>query len=212
MLRNFKLISLATLFVAIAGCEPAAERPDQPPALKTPAIDVLAIDELPGIGLDTTGLAFWAHPNVAFNALLIVASADGLISYHMEDGSEFARIDDITAQGVGVSYFGRGTDARGVVAAYDTNAQAFRMFEIDNLTRQFEAIPGDLAVRGDVRGFCFGRAIDAQTPELFIIQSNKISTYGFSVEDGHVRATPRAARTCPSVSYTHLTLPTIYSV
>ncbi len=156
----------------------------QPPA-QADAVNVRASDSLPDQAAAPAGIAFWVHPNVAFNSLMIVAGAEGVASYNIEDGEEAARIDGVNAQGAAVSYLGFGPDAAGVLAFFDRAAGAFKLYGIDNVSRAFLPIEGGPAIRGAVRGFCFGRAQDVAGPALFVVQKARLSIFNFEAgEDG----------------------------
>ncbi len=168
---------LAFLLLALAAC--GQQTADAPAPEAVEPVGVAAGDELPGLSSPATGIAFWAHPNVAFNGLMIVASADGLASYNIEDGNEVARLDGFDAAGVAVSYLGAGPQAAGVAAFFDRGENAFRFYGIDNASRLFLPIEGGPAIRGNVRGFCFGRAAGAPAPSLYAVQRDGISVFNF---------------------------------
>jgi len=186
----------------ISGGAPDALEPVEP---ATP-VDVIASDELP-LGGPATGLDFWIHPNVAFNSLMIVASAEGLASYNIEDGEGVGRIDDIAAQGAVVSYFGFGPLAAGVIAAFDANSNGFRFYGVDNASRAFLPLAGGPLMASEMRGFCFGRALTAPAPSLFVIEPSGVRTFnlalgddasapGFAVEGQAFVETPENIRAC----------------
>lgn len=178
--------SLALLAACGEQPSPAPKEPAPPP------VGVSASDELTGMSAPATGIAYWLHPNVPFKSLMIVAGAKGVVAYNIEDGAEISRIDDVEAQGAAVSYFGFGPEATGALAFYNKTANAFEIDAVDNASRDFEPLNSDVAVRGDVRGFCFGRAADVAEPSLFVIQKDKLSIFNFAPL-GDEDASPRAA-------------------
>ena len=184
---RLRFTSLAIAAIGLSACGQQGD-PTPAPLPDVNAADVIAIDELPGIGAAPESLSFWIHSTLSFNALLLVANETGLVSYNMEDGVEVARVSDIAPDAIAVSYLGRGASARGLVAALNEDDAAFQLYAVENNTRQFEAVPGDINVGGDIDGFCFGRGVDAQSPQLFIIQNSKITGYDFSVTDAIVTA------------------------
>lgn len=162
-----------------AACERAEETPAATPV---EPVDVAVSDELP-IEQPATGIAFWTHPNIVFNGLMIVASPDGLVSYNIEDGNEVSRVPNVNAQGVRVSYLGFGPLAAGVVATYDEDESVFRFYGVDNASRVFLPLEGGPAVRGEVRDFCLGRALTSANPTLFVVQRGAATVYNLSLDD-----------------------------
>lgn len=179
--RYFAIAAASGLLAACgeqaAGPGPATEA--QPPA--TP-VEVTASDELPGLSSAPTGIAFWTHPNVSFNSLLLVASADGLASYNMEDGAEVSRVPGMALQGVAGSYAGFGPQAAGLVATFDPSASAFRFYGVDNVSRLFLPLAGGPEMRGPVRGYCLGRGIGVFEPTLFVIQKGELRIFNLAVD------------------------------
>lgn len=168
------IVSALGGLLAAAAC---GERSDttQPAAAPVPVtVGVAASDELPGLVSGPTGIAFWTHPNVAFNALMIVAGDDGLASYNIEDGNEVSRVPGIAANGVAVSYIGFGPLAAGFAAIFDETAERFRFYGVDNVSRLFIPLPGGPDIRGAVRGFCMGRAAMSPDPTLFVVQKGEL--------------------------------------
>lgn len=180
-MRLAALTAFAVLFVF--ACERAEETPAPEPA---PRIDIPVSDELPGLGAAVTGIAFWDHPTLSFNSMMIVANAEGATAYNIEDGLEVARIDGVASQGAAVSYLGLGAQAAGVLALYDASESAFKLYGIDNISRQFLPINGGPAIDGAVRDFCFGRADGADAPSLFVLQLSRILIFNFIAADAGV--------------------------
>ena len=183
-MRN-AITALALLAAIPAACDRAAK--DQPKAPE-PAIvaSTQVSDELPGLDAPATGIAFWEHPTLAFNGLMIVAGEKGLVSYNMEDGNPVARVDGFDAQGVAVDYLGFGTQAVGFAAFLDRAENTFRFYGIDNNTRAFLPLDPGPVIRGAVRGFCMGRAQTADAPTLFVIQKSKIQLFNLAANNSGV--------------------------
>ncbi len=185
--------------LALSAC---GQESDTPPAndeaiVAPVVVAVAAADQLTGFSADVTGIDFWTHPNVAFNSLMVVATEDGINSYNMEDGSEVSAIPGVSAKGAAISYIGFGPRARGLLAYFDTTANAFSIFEIDNVTRNFKPVTGDIAVRGSVRGFCFGRGMDQEGPTLAILQRGEITQYQFRLDNATLTASANVKETAP---------------
>ena len=125
-----RLVSFAAFsFLALAACGDRQETPQTPQTGVAPQADetsqpdeapraeplsILPTDELSGFTSPATGLAFWVHPNVSFNSLLIVAGEAGIASYNIENGDEVSRAAGRNLRGAEVSYFGIGPQARRV--------------------------------------------------------------------------------------------------
>ncbi|MBT8473767.1 MAG: hypothetical protein KJN99_14255 [Marinicaulis sp.] len=187
---------LAAAVFALAAC---SQKTEAPAPVETPEpIGVSTAHELPSVGFSPTGIDFWTHPNVAFNALIIVAGADGIVSYNMEDGVEVSRVPGVNAHGAAVSYLGLGPTARGLLVSYDTEAEAFKVYAIDNVTRNFQPELGEIPVRGNVRSFCFGRAAGESSPSLFIVQKGELTSYDFGIEAENVKVSNMQSFTAPA--------------
>lgn len=179
-------MSLVRIFAAvaalfIAACGEQADAPSAPDQRARPEpVGVIASDAVADLSAAPTGVDFWIHPNVAFSSLIVVASADGLASYNVEDGAEVSRVPGIALDGVAVSYIGFGPLAAGVAAAFDEGEGAFRFFGIDNVSRLFLPLPGGPSIRGAVRGFCMGRAATSPDPALFVVQRGELKIFNLS--------------------------------
>jgi len=168
------------LLLAAAACGERAEAPEPDVSAPTQAVapvGVIASDEISGLPAAPTGIDFWVHPNVAFNSLIVVASAEGLAAYNVEDGSEVSRAPGQSFQGVAVSYIGFGPVAAGLAATLSESDNAFQFFGIDNASRLFLPLGGGPEVRGAVRGYCMGRASGAPDPTLFVVQKSELTIY-----------------------------------
>lgn len=177
---RFRALAAFAVFT-LAACERADAPVEEPLAAPVPgpSVEIPVSDELPGLAAAPTGIAFWEHPTLSFNSMMIVASAEGAAAYNIEDGTEVARIDDIDAGGAAVSYVGRGPEAAGVLALHDRTANAFRFYGVDNASRAFMPIEGGLEAGFTARGFCFGRAETQTAPTLFVLRSGAISIFNY---------------------------------
>ena len=194
-MRKPTLVIAATL-AALAACErQAAEAPE--PTAPPIVAEATVSDELPGLSAQPTGIAFWEHPSLPFNSLMIVASADGVVSYNIEDGNEVSRIPGVNMNGAAVSYLGVGPQAAGVLAAFDADENAFKFFGIANTSRDFLPIEGGPVIRGNVRGYCFGRAIDGTAPTLFVVQKSELSVFNFEQASSGLDLTDEATLPIP---------------
>ena len=195
---------LATLLFA-ASCDREAKTPDGAEPQETQdatyeaagAISAPVSDELPGLPAPATGIAFWDHPTLSFNGLMIVATEAGVIGYSMEDGVEVTRIDGVNANGLGVGYLGVGPQAAGFVAVIDGAENAFFFYGVDNQTRAFLPLNAGPSAAG-VKGFCLGRGADAATPSLFAIQRGRIRIYNLAASASGVQIESEAELAAPN--------------
>lgn len=176
---------LLTALIFAAACERKSSETTAP----APAIDIAEApvsDELPGLPAAATGIAFWDHPTLSFNSTMIVATSNGVLAYSMEDGNEVSRIDGFNADGVATGYLGFGTTAIGFIAFLDADENAFRFYGVDNNSRAFLPLDPGPAIRGEVRGYCLGRAADAPAPSLYVVQRGKIQVFNLAAAAGGV--------------------------
>ncbi|WP_411820502.1 hypothetical protein ABFZ85_03965 [Hyphococcus formosus] len=196
-----KNCAIASIFafsglLLISGCDQKREEIVEKPV---PVVDVAVnfSDELPGLGGEATGLAFWDHPTLSFNGTLIVANDSGVTSYNMEDGNAVSRIGDHKAQGLAVGYAGFGSQAAGFVTFLDTDESAFRFYGIDNASRAFIPLETGPEIRGAVRGFCLGRAPSENAPTLFVIQKAKLQVFNLAAGSEGIRVANEATIDTP---------------
>lgn len=177
---------LLVLFFLVS-CERGRQDTQSAAPAPTPAaFSTPASDELPGLPAPATGIAFWDHPSLSFNGVMIVASENGVVSYNMEDGNEVSRIDGFNADGVATGYLGFGARAAGFIAFLDATESAFRFYGVDNESRAFLPLDGGPAIRGAVRGFCLGRAKTMAAPSLYVIQKDQIQVFNLAASPGGV--------------------------
>ncbi len=195
---RFAALACSGLFL-LAACEqrqPAEPASPPAPEQQTP-VEALLSDELPGLSAPATGVAFWEHPSLPYNGLLIVANQNGLVSYNMDDGNEVSRIDGFNAHGAAVSYLGFGAQAAGFLAFFDEADSIFRFYGIDNASRAFLPLSDGPAIRGAVRGFCLGRAQTADAPTLFVVQNAKVQLFNLAADADGVAVAGEASVDTP---------------
>jgi hypothetical protein len=178
-MRITALTPLLAGLLALTACGREADAPTPEPIAP---VGVAASDET-SLAAPANGLAFWMHPNVAFNSLLIAASADGLAAFNIEDGAAVSSVPGVNVSDVAVSYLGFGPTATGVVAAFQPDEGGFAFYRIDNGARNFAPLAGAPEIRGAVRGFCFGRGNGVETPSLYVVQRGKILVFNFEAQD-----------------------------
>ncbi len=192
-MRITALAPLLAGMLILAACGREVDAPALEPVVP---VGVAASDET-SLAAPANGLAFWMHPNVAFNSLLIAASADGLAAYNIEDGAAVSSAPGVNVAGVAVSYIGFGSTATGVVAAFQPDDGAFAFYRIDNGARNFAPLASKLDIRGAVRGFCFGRGDGVETPSLYVVQRAKILVFNFEAQDGGLAPAANIAMDAP---------------
>jgi hypothetical protein len=129
---------LAVLAVVACGREaaPEASKAEGPPP---PAAEIPAADEIGSFGARVSTIAYWNHPSIPFNGLVLVGGGSGLLALNVEDGAEVARVDDLSVRTVDVAYIGSGASAQGyAVVSVDSDSApspGVRVYAIDNETR-----------------------------------------------------------------------------
>lgn len=196
-MRLTALLLAALMFAAACERETSSPATEAPAATEFEAVSAPVSDELPGLAAPATGIAFWDHPRLSFNGLMIVATGAGVFAYSMEDGTEVSRIDGVNAQGVAAGYFGLGAPAAGFIAFYDSAEKSFRFYGVDNESRAFLPLQGGPAPRGAVKAFCVGRAQDAATPALFAIEKGRIEVFNLAPDAGGVAVESKAEIKAP---------------
>ncbi|MEX0644166.1 MAG: hypothetical protein WD076_02575, partial [Parvularculaceae bacterium] len=154
------LVSLSLIFASTA-CGQKAD-PAAPVGVPPIVAEVQAADQFGAFDAPIKGLAFWAHPTLPYNGMLIAASEKGLVAFNMEDGEEVSRADGVPATGVSVSYTGAGAAAQGFaavsMAGVDGGPGDIGFFAIDNATRGLTSLSSQRVGGGkDDQGFCLGR-------------------------------------------------------
>lgn len=116
--------------LALAACGgPKTEAPAAP----APAIDakeVAAADGYGDAGENVIALAFWSHPSVNFQGLLLASTDKGLKAFNIETGDQVAMSDGPAATALAVAYSGMGAKAQGY--AVTETAGAYRFYAIGN--------------------------------------------------------------------------------
>ncbi len=193
-------IAMAGAFLALAACDrlpKPASKPSETEAVDavtaTPesASDVqrVAASDTIGEGLpEITGIAFWTHPTLSFEGLVIAATGDGLVGLVIENGAEAARAAGFAATGVAVSYVGEGQNAQGYAVAAVDGDPAFKFYAIDNVTREFLLKPTLFIAEKTDGGFCLGRTADGDELALHQTTSAGLTSHALSFSSGGIAA------------------------
>ncbi len=126
MRSRFLGLSLLAL-AACGGPKPAA--PDAP----APVIDVREVAAADGYGDggdNVTAIAFWSHPSVNFESLLLASTDKGLKAFNIETGDQVAMSEGPAAAALAVAYSGTGPAAQGY--AVTQSAGAYHFYAIGN--------------------------------------------------------------------------------
>ncbi len=122
-----RLISVLLALLALAACERAKKA--EPAA---PAIEVHEVAAADGYGAPddvVNAVAFWSHPSVNFQSLLIATTDAGLKAFSIESGEEIGSAAT-PASTVSVFYLGSGAKAEGYAIA--SGDGAYSLYAIAN--------------------------------------------------------------------------------
>lgn len=198
MILKFPLFLAALFCLAACGRGPdAPEEPARPVMPEEEPATVIATDELGPLDAPPTAIAFWTHPALPFNGLVIVGSPSGLVAYTIEDGAEAARMDGVDVGGVEVVY-ARGDDAAlGYAVLYDEEAERFRFLAIDNAERNFAETPLAPVDTPAADAFCVGVAADGEH-KLYALGAGTMQAYSARLSPDGARLEPAASAQTPA--------------
>ena len=123
-------ITFLAVLLSLAACERAKhDQPAAPAAAAVDAREVAAADGYGAAGETVNAVAFWSHPSVNFQSLLIAAGDGGVKAYNIETGDLSASAPG-AASDVAVFYLGAGASAQGYAIA--RSGDSYAMYAIDN--------------------------------------------------------------------------------
>ena len=164
------LLSAAAL-IALAACEKGDKAPPPGPAL--PAVEVSEVAAADGYGepgAKVNAVAFWSHPSVNFESLLLAATDAGVEAFAIETGEKVGAVEQGPVDALAVIYSGNGAAAEGYVVA--GRPTGYEFYRVDNLTRALS--PTSVASAAPRAGaFCAGRSSGAMT--LYEIANDGLS-------------------------------------
>jgi hypothetical protein len=185
-----RAISILCLGAVLAACGDRQTRPAQPASSEAaepaPVGEIEATDQFGPFASPVTGIAFWTHPSLSFQGMVLASSADGLAAFNVEDGAEVARIEGVAANGVNVVYAGGGAEARGFAIALDASTGEFRYYEIDNASRSLSSAPATGATNNRAAAFCSGADRDGAL-RLIALNGAMVETSAIEIGEGGVR-------------------------
>lgn len=163
------------LVALLAACERKPEEPIPDPDVNAPvAADVAAADAYGAPGADVADVAFWSHPSVAFESLLIAATAEAVTANSIETGELAFEIPG-GADEVEVFYAGEGAGAQGYLLAADDGA--YRLYTIYQDGRGFN--PLALANAGSPAGVVC--AAGGAAPAIYEAADGKLSARSLAI-------------------------------
>ena len=172
------------MLLLTAACSQREEGPAE-----IPVSEVTASDELGGFSSAIRGVAFWTHPSLAFNSLLLVATESSVASYNIEDGNQIDEIDGVRPTDLTMSYMGAGATAKGVVIFYDTAANAFALYTIDNIDRSFIPMAMEMTAPSAVNGYCLGSQNGGGELSLRVLTGDGVETFDIAFDGARAAAT-----------------------
>jgi hypothetical protein len=118
--------ALVLSFLALAACGgPKSEAPPAAPAAAIDVREVAAADGYGEAGETVTAVAFWSHPSVNFQGLILASTATGLKAFNIETGAVAASSEGNAADALAVAYSGTGPQAQGYAVMQAAGAYAF---------------------------------------------------------------------------------------
>ncbi len=169
-----RIVALAAL-AFLAACERKPQKPTPDPDIAAPATaEVAAADSYGEPGDRVADMAFWSHPSVTFESLLLAATPQGIKAYRIETGEAAFEIPG-SAISISVFYAGEGPGARGYLLAAGDGA--YGLYSIDQDGKGFE--PASLSQSAAAAGvFCVG---GGPTPILYEAGSEKVSARALTI-------------------------------
>jgi streptogramin lyase len=192
----------AALIAAVAlssACERKTEAPPSEPTPDAPVVaEVAAADSYGVEGERVYDIAFWSHPGVVFESLLLAAADDRITAYRIETGEQKFEIPG-GAQGVELFYAGVGAGATGYLLA--DSGGAYRLNAISQDGAGFNPIAmANAGVAG--AAFC---ASGGPAPVIYEIVDGKISARTLTiVANGAELGAARAVAAAPNAIACHV--------
>ena len=164
-------LALAALITA---CERKPEEPIAVPEAPAAAAEVAAADSYGAPGAGVADVAFWSHPSVAFESLLIAATAEKVTAYAIETGAAAFEIPGGAGE-IEVFYAGEGAVAKGYILT--ASDEAYRLYTIHKDGRGFD--PVALANAGSpAKVICAG---GGAAPAIYEAAGGKLSARSLAI-------------------------------
>ncbi len=174
-----RLISVLFALAALAACD-RANTPEPKPA--PPSIEVkevAAADAYGEPGETVNDVAFWSHPSINFQGLLIAATDRGVSAFSIETGAQAGEIASGATDAVEVFYRGTAAAAAGYVLA--ARGGQYDLYAIDNATAAISKLTPVAAIPA-ANEFCVGRSGDVVT--LYEVGDGSLTKRTLSIDAG----------------------------
>lgn len=181
-----------------APAEPGAAPGTETTAAPMPVLAVATTDEPIVLPSPATGLAFWEHPSLPFEGMVIAATENGLFAHQPEGKEAETIVSTFRAHGAALTYLpgplfvdepdtaNRVMSAQALFVSYDLDQSAYRFFGIDNisgiLTEDFLSLPVRTQ-RSKPADFCLMAAQGEETAlrfTLVALEADAVSVYRFA--------------------------------
>ena len=121
-----RTIFAAVSLIALAACGKGGKGSDPAPTEPSVAVsEVAAADGYGAPDAKVNAVAFWSHPSVNFESLLLAATDKGLEAFNIETGETAAEANGAATDGLTVFYDGVGAKAEGFAVVRQNGAYAF---------------------------------------------------------------------------------------
>ncbi|HNR76148.1 MAG TPA: hypothetical protein PKM48_03400 [Parvularculaceae bacterium] len=170
---------LAASLIALSACGKGEKEPQQAP--ERPSIEVSEVAAADGYGAPgetVNAVAFWSHPSLTFESLLLVATDAGVEALNIETGEQVDAIAQGAVSALSVVYTGSGAGAEAYVVAGRPNGYEF--YSIDNASRSLAPVKVESGAPR-AGAFCAGRAGDDLA--LYEISNGDVSERAIDLRD-----------------------------
>ena len=184
------LIPLAVL--ALAACGRGTRTEPAPPA-PVDVREVAAADGYGTSGESVRAVAFWSHPSVNFQSLVIAATDQGLRAYNIETGDLIASAN-APADDIKITYIGTGPKAEAY--AVTRNGDAYEVYSIANDATTLSPLASTGAKAG-AGAFCVsGGVLYEAGADKLVARDISILTGGVVISDAREIASLPGAAAC----------------
>jgi len=167
--------TLALLALALAACDRKAEVPPAAAEASAPPVkEVAAADAYGTPGDEVTDVAFWSHPTVTFEGLLIAGTASAARAFRIETGEPAFEIPAAGGD-LEVLYAGERVLAQGYLISKSNGA--YRVFRINQDGKAFDPIALENAV-APAGPFC---ARSGPAPAIYELASGRLSVRSVTI-------------------------------
>lgn len=193
-----RLIAFLPALLAFAACERGGKEEPAAPAIDVE--EVAAADGYGEAGGKINAVAFWSHPSVNFESLLLVATDLGVEGYSIESGEKITSVDSAGISAIATVYSGTGSAAQGFLIA--ASGADYDFFAIDNSTRGLSAVSVESGAPASGT-FCAGRLGNALV--LYEISSDRLAARAISIKAAGVSlGDPAPLATIAGISACHV--------